>query len=99
MNVNSIRRRKAELEEFSIYAKPDLLMFTETKVDASIASSEFLPEEFIGNIRRDRTLDGGGVMIAARKDLDITGLEVCNFAIILVNQCGRSSLLRATAPS
>ena len=78
MNVNSIRRRKAELEEFSIYAKPDLLMFTETKVDASIASSEFLPEEFIGNIRRDRTLDGGGVMIAARKDLDITGLEVCN---------------------
>ena len=56
MNVNSIRYRKAELEEFCLYAKPDLMMCTETKVDATISGSEFLPEEYASNIRRDRTL-------------------------------------------
>ena len=77
MNVNSIRNRKAELEEFTEYVKPDLILFTKTKIDASIANSEFLPQEYSGNIRADRTSDGGGVIIAARKGIDITGLEIC----------------------
>jgi len=52
-------------------------MFAERKANTCVESSEFLPEEFIANIRKDMALDGGGVMIAARKNLDITGLEMC----------------------
>ena len=68
---------KLELEEFTNYAKPDLMLITETKIDKNIQSSDFLPEDYIGNIRKDHTVHGRGVMIAARKGLDITGLEVC----------------------
>ena len=77
MNVNGIRKRKAELEEFINYAKPDLMLITEMKIDKRIQSSEFLPEDYIGNIWKDRTAHGGGVVIATRRGLDIAGLEVC----------------------
>ena len=46
MNVNSIRNRKAECTE---YVKPDLSIFTETMIDASIANSEFLPQEYVNS--------------------------------------------------
>ena len=43
---------------------------SETKLDKSVSSSEFLPERFQGHvIRKDRTIHGGGVLIAHRKGL------------------------------
>ena len=54
MNANSIRYRKAELEEFAHNTKPDLILVTETKIVESIRSSEFL-HYYLGNIRKDDT--------------------------------------------
>ena len=76
INCNGIRSRKAELEYLTEYIKPDILLVTETKIDKSISSSEFLPTNFSNNIRKDRTSDGGGVMIAVRNDLDIVDVEL-----------------------
>ena len=52
------------------------MLITETKIDKSISSSEFLPTNFSYNKRKDRTSDGGGVTIAARSDLDIVDVEL-----------------------
>ena len=77
MNTNSVRYRKSEMEEFTQYAKPDLILMTETKLTDSIKSSEFLPSNYHGNIRKDRTGDGGGVLIAYKDGLDVDELNVC----------------------
>ena len=58
MNANSIRYRKAELEEFAHNTKPDLILVTETKIVESIRSSEFLPTDYRVNIRTGCTSDG-----------------------------------------
>ena len=58
------------------YIKPDILLITETKIDKSISSSEFLPTNFSYNIRKNHTSDSGSVMIAARNDLDIVDVEL-----------------------
>ena len=51
----------------------------ETKIDSSISTSELFPESCLYNVyRKDRTLDGGGVMLLIHKDIShmaITELE------------------------
>ena len=51
----------------------------ETKIDSSISTSELFPESCPYNVyRKDRTLDGGGVMLLIHKDIShmpITELE------------------------
>ena len=68
--------KKAELEYLTEYIKPDILLITETKIDKTISSSEFLPANFSYNIRKDRTSDGDDVVIAAWNDLDILDVEL-----------------------
>ena len=59
------------------YTKPDIIFITETKITSDIKLCEFLPDNYSGTIRKDRTKDGGGVMIATRKDLDIVEIDLC----------------------
>ena len=51
----------------------------ETRIDSSISTSELFPESCPYNVyRKDRTLDGGGVMLLIHKDIShmpITELE------------------------
>ena len=51
----------------------------ETKIDSSISTSELFPESCPYNVyRKDRTLDGGGVLLLIHKDIShmpITELE------------------------
>ena len=79
-NVNSIRYRKAELEAFTDFVKPDIIIFTETKIDKYIFNSEFLPANYEckGSARKDRTADGGGVLIATREGLDPVDISIEN---------------------
>ena len=76
INCNGIRSRKAELGYLTEYIKPDILLITETKIDKTIISLEVLSANFSYNIRKDRTSDGAGVMIAARNNLDILDVEL-----------------------
>ena len=56
------------------YFDPDLMLITEPKLDSSIFSSELLPRGYVGEIRRDRNLNGGGVMIVTKDCYNITEL-------------------------
>ena len=62
-NVNSAKGKPAEIGAICAYVKPDILMFTETKITSDIKSAEFLPSSYLPAYRKDRTLDGGGVLI------------------------------------
>ena len=50
------------------------MIITETKLDSSIFSSEVLPKGYVGEFRRDRNLNGGGVMIVTKDCYTITDL-------------------------
>ena len=58
------------------FMKPDIIFFTETKIDSDINSCEFLPEAYAGTIRKDRNKNGGGVLTATRKDLDVVEINL-----------------------
>ena len=70
LNAYSAKGKAAEISSICEYVKPDIIFMSETKLDKSVSSSEFLPERFQGHvIRKDRTIHGGGVLIAHRKGL------------------------------
>ena len=56
------------------YCDPDLMLITETKLDSSIFSLELLPIDYVSEFRRDRNLNGGGVMIVTKYCYTITDL-------------------------
>ena len=56
------------------YCDPDLMLITETKLDSSIFSSELLLKCYVSEFRRDRNLNGGGVMIVTKDCYTITDL-------------------------
>ena len=76
INTNSIRGKKLELLAFLDFHQPQ---FQETKIDSSISTSELFPESCPYNVyRKDRTLDGDGVLLLIHKDIShmpITELE------------------------
>ena len=75
INSNSIRGKKLEL----LAPQPQIVVIQETKIHSSISTSELFPESCPYNVyRKDRTLDGGGVMLLIHKDIShmpITELE------------------------
>ena len=79
ININSIRGKKLELLAFIDLHEPQIVAIQETKIDSSISSSELFPETFPYSVyMKDRTLDGGGVMLLIHKDIPhmpITELE------------------------
>ena len=79
ININSIRGKKLELLAFIDFHQPQIVAIQETKIDSSISTSELFPESSPYNVyRKDRTLDGGGVMLLIHTDIShmpITELE------------------------
>jgi hypothetical protein len=69
VNCNSASGKKAELANLCDYLDPDVMILTETKIDSTVHYAEFLPEGYTGDIRKDRVMGGGGVMIAYRSSL------------------------------
>ena len=79
ININSIRGKKLELLAFLDFHQPQIVAIQETKIDSSIPTSELFPESCPYSVyRKDRTLEGGGVMLLIHKDIShmpITELE------------------------
>ena len=79
ININSIRGKKLGLLAFFDFHQPQIVTIQETKIDSSISTSELFPESYPYNVyRKDRTLDGGGVMLLINNDIShmpITELE------------------------
>ena len=93
LNANSVKGKKTEIAEFCNSTEMDVLVITETKVDNTISSSEFLPRNYDGHIRRDPTTSSGGVMVAVRNSLvvDEVSLKYLNSEIV----CTRLSIVKA----
>ena len=73
--------------------------FTETKIDSSISYSEFLPNGYNGEFRRDRCKNGGGVMIVTKQEYTITDLDLLIFPNITVKVFGPLLVLKTTPKS
>ena len=71
IHINSIRGKKLELLAFLDFHQPQIVTIQETKIDSSISTSELFPESCPSyNVyRKDKTLDGGGVMLLIHKDI------------------------------
>ena len=63
VNVNNLRGKSILLLELIREEQPDIILCQETKLDASVLSSELFPSEYTV-CHKDRNLNGGGVSIA-----------------------------------
>ena len=76
INANGVSDKRALLENVVKYTDPDVLIISETKLDATVDSTEFLPSGYRGDIRKDRDRKGGGVMIATKSSLTVERVEI-----------------------
>ena len=79
INANSIRNKFEQLREL-ILKYVDVLIITETKLDDTFPSAQFIIEGFSEPFRRDRNRNGGGVMIYVRHDIPCRLLTKHKFA-------------------
>ena len=68
LNVNSLRN-KFELLKEQIQDNIDILMISETKIDASFPIGQFLLNGYSTPFRLDRNADGGGILLYVREDI------------------------------
>ena len=76
INCQGVRRKRPELENMCDYMDPDVLILTETELDPSLYSSEFLSKHYKGDIQRDNKKGAGGVMIAYKDSLVAVQAEI-----------------------
>ena len=62
LNINSIRN-KFELLSFLIDGKVDIFLISETKIDGTFPTSQFLMSGYSNVYRLDRNNKGGGICI------------------------------------
>ena len=68
LNINSLRNKIHDLAEL-IKGNLDILVITETKLDYTFPEKQFLIPGYKKPFRRDRNVNGGGVMIYVREDI------------------------------
>ena len=68
LNINSLRNKFEELK-FLTQGRMDILMISETKLDESFPTNQFLIEGFSAPFRFDRNSEGGGIIIYIRNDI------------------------------
>ena len=68
ININSIRN-KIELLSEAVLGNIDILMVSETKIDMSFPTSQFVIQGFAAPFRLDRTNTGGGILVYVRDDI------------------------------
>ena len=68
LNINSIRN-KFELLSFLIGGKVDILLISETKIDSTFPTSQFLMNGYSNIYRLDRNDKGGAIMLFVKYNL------------------------------
>ena len=68
LNINSIRN-KFDFMTFLMKGKIDILMISESKLDESFPTSQFLIDGYSSPYRLDRNKHGGGILIFIRNDI------------------------------
>ena len=75
LNINTINNKFEQLK-YMIGNNIDVLIVTETKLDSSFPSGQFLIDGFAKPFRRDRNKNGGGIMIFIRDDIPTKEIKV-----------------------
>ena len=78
LNVASLPSRIDELRT-AVIGRIDILVLTETHIDDSFPTAQFLIEGFKTPYRHDRNKNGGGIMIYVREDIPSKILEKHQF--------------------
>ena len=68
ININSIRNKFAQLI-YIVSNEIDILMVSETKLDDTFPTSQFLMQGYSTPFRKDRTSKGGGILLYVREDI------------------------------
>ena len=68
LNINSIPN-KFDVLSLTVKNTVDILMISETKLNDSFPTAQFLLHGFIAPYRLDRNLKGGGVLLCIREDI------------------------------
>ena len=68
LSINSISNNFDQLK-FLVRGKVDILVITETKLDSTFPTSQFLIESYSEPYRFDRNRNGGGVLIYVPEDI------------------------------
>jgi len=75
LNINSIRNKFDILADI-IGKNIDILLISESKIDASFPNSQFKLPGFSDPFRLDRTVNGGGLLLYTRSDLPVRPLPL-----------------------
>ena len=84
ININYLRNYFEMLQEV-IGNNIDVLLISETKLDASFPSSQFILDGFTPPYRLDRTQHGSGIMLFIRKDTPSKLLNVDTSISVIEN--------------
>ena len=76
VNANSVKGKKPEIAKLCSSTQLDIMVITETKIDSTINSSEFLPQNYNGHIRRDHNRNGSSVMVAVRNGIVVDEVTI-----------------------
>ena len=68
INVNSIRNKFEQLI-YIVNNERDIVMVSETKLDDTFPTSQFLMQGYSTPFRKDRTTKGGGILLYVREDV------------------------------
>ena len=80
LNINSIRNKFDQLVN-GIKGNIDILMISETKLDDSFPSMQFLIEGFGPPFRSDRNSHGGGIFVYVREDIPCKLIPMKNCSV------------------
>ena len=74
ININSIRNKFAQLI-YIVSNEIDILMVSETKLDDTFPTSQFLMQGYSTPFRKDRTSKCGGILLYVREDIPCKIIE------------------------
>ena len=75
LNINSIRN-KVDMLSYMIGNKIDILMISESKLDDTFPTSQFVIDSFTEPFRLDCTRNGGGILLYVKNNITATLLTI-----------------------
>ena len=82
LNINSIRN-KFQFLSYYVCGNIDILLITETKLDITFPSSQFLLKGYSEPFRLDRNQHGGGLLVYRREDIPCLIAKVQNICNLI----------------
>ena len=79
LNINSIPGKFDQLK-LLVQGKVDILVITESKLDSSFPTNQFIIDGFSKPYRLDRNRNGGGILIYIRQDIPSKELKIHTFS-------------------